>query len=891
MDVVVVESPAKAKTINKYLGSNYKVLASYGHVRDLPPKDGSVRPDDDFDMSWQVDPKSEKHISEIAKALKGARHLYLATDPDREGEAISWHVREILKHRKALEGVDVKRVVFHEITKDAVLDAIEHPREIDGELVDAYLARRALDYLVGFTLSPVLWRKLPGSRSAGRVQSVALRLVCEREAEIEAFKPREYWTVEALFRTKNEGLLKSRLTHLDGKKLDRYDLADAETANRAAEIIRAGQFHVSEIERKAVKRNPQPPFITSTLQQEASRKLGLGAQRTMRIAQKLYEGVDIGGETVGLITYMRTDSINLASVAVDAARGMIARVYGQEYVPETPRVYKSSARNAQEAHEAIRPTDVSRRPEDVSRYLDTDEKRLYELIWKRTIASMMESATLEQTAVDVTAEDRRTTLRATGQVILFDGFLKLYHEDRDDAPENGAAGEEDGEAILPRVERGESLRTGEVKPEQHFTKPPPRFTEASLVKRLEELGIGRPSTYASILSVLQDRNYVRLESKRFIPEDRGRIVTAFLSGFFHRYVEYNFTAELESKLDDISGGQLDWKTVLREFWQAFSRAIAETKDLTITNVIDALDEDLGPHLFPQTEPTKNPRACPACNAGRLGLKLGRHGAFIGCSNYPDCKYTRPLGVENGENGTAVLAGPKLLGEDPDTGKPITLRKGPFGLYLQLGEADNGTKPKRAGIPKGVDPMSVDLDMARGLLSLPREIGPHPSDGEMILAGIGRFGPYIKHGPVYVSLKGDDDVLTIGINRAVTLIAEKPQRRGGPQPLRVIGEHPEDKRPVGVYEGKYGSYVKHGKINATLPRDLKVEEITMEQALALLAERAEKMGAKAPKRAAKPKANKEATTDTEAKPKRAKKASKPKAKAKAKKAEPAEVEGA
>jgi len=891
MDVVVVESPAKAKTINKYLGSNYKVLASYGHVRDLPPKDGSVRPDDDFDMSWQVDPKSEKHISEIAKALKGARHLYLATDPDREGEAISWHVREILKNRKALEGVNVKRVVFHEITKDAVLDAIEHPREIDDELVDAYLARRALDYLVGFTLSPVLWRKLPGSRSAGRVQSVALRLVCEREAEIEAFKPREYWTVETLFRTKNEGLLKSRLTHLDGKKLDRYDLADAETANRAAEIIRAGQFHVSEIERKAVKRNPQPPFITSTLQQEASRKLGLGAQRTMRIAQKLYEGVDIGGETVGLITYMRTDSINLASVAVDAARGMIARVYGQEYVPETPRVYKSSARNAQEAHEAIRPTDVSRRPEDVAQYLDADEKRLYDLIWKRTIASMMESATLEQTAVDITAEDRRTTLRATGQVILFDGFLKLYHEDRDDTPENGAAAEEDGEAILPRVERGESLRTGEVKPEQHFTKPPPRFTEASLVKRLEELGIGRPSTYASILSVLQDRNYVRLESKRFIPEDRGRIVTAFLSGFFHRYVEYNFTAELESKLDDISGGQLDWKAVLREFWQAFSRAIAETKDLTITNVIDALDEDLGPHLFPQTDPSKNPRACPACNAGRLGLKLGRHGAFIGCSNYPECKYTRPLGVENGENGTAVLAGPKLLGEDPDTGKPITLRKGPFGLYLQLGEADNGTKPKRAGIPKGVDPMTVDLDMARGLLSLPREIGPHPSDGEMILAGIGRFGPYIKHGPVYVSLKGDDDVLTIGINRAVTLIAEKPQRRGGPQPLRVIGEHPEDKRPVGVYEGKYGSYVKHGKINATLPRDLKVEEITMEQALALLAERAEKMGAKAPKRAAKPKAKKEATAETEAKPKRAKKASKPKAKAKAKKAEPAEVEGA
>jgi DNA topoisomerase-1 len=889
MDVVVVESPAKAKTINKYLGSNYKVLASYGHVRDLPPKDGSVRPDDDFDMSWQVDPRSEKHISEIAKALKGARHLYLATDPDREGEAISWHVREILKSRKALEGIDVKRVVFHEVTKDAVLDALRHPRDIDSELVQAYLARRALDYLVGFTLSPVLWRKLPGSRSAGRVQSVALRLVCEREAEIEAFKPREYWTVEALFRTKSEGLLKARLTHLDGKKLDRYDLADETAARRAAEIIRAGQFHVSDVERKSVKRNPQPPFTTSTLQQEASRKLGLGAQRTMRVAQKLYEGVDIGGETVGLITYMRTDSVALASVAVDAARALIARDYGPDYLPDTPRAYKSSARNAQEAHEAIRPTDVTRRPEQVAQYLDADEKRLYELIWKRAIASMMESATLEQTAVDITAEDRRTTLRATGQVILFDGFLKLYREDRDDAPEAGAgAGDDENEAILPRVDRGESLRTGEVKPEQHFTKPPPRFTEASLVKRLEELGIGRPSTYASILSVLQERNYVRLESKRFIPEDRGRIVTAFLAGFFRRYVEYGFTAELEDKLDDISGGQLDWKAVLREFWHAFSRAIAETKDLTITNVIDALDEDLGPHLFPPAADGKNPRACPACNAGRLGLKLGRHGAFIGCSNYPECKYTRPLGVEAGENGAAALAGPKLLGEDPETGKPITLRKGPFGLYLQLGDADNGEKPKRAGVPKGVDPMSVDLNLARGLLSLPREVGVHPSDGQMITAGIGRFGPYIKHGPTYVSLKGDDDVLTIGVNRAVTLIAEKPQRRGGPQALRVIGEHPEDKRPVGVYEGKYGHYVKHGKVNATLPRDMTVDEVTMEQAVALLNERAAKMGAKAPKRRTK---KAEAPADGEtavAKPKRAKKASKPKAK---KKVEPAEAESA
>ena len=548
MDVVVVESPAKAKTINRYLGPGYTVLASYGHVRDLPPKDGSVRPDDDFDMSWQVDPKAEKRISDIAKALRGAEHLYLATDPDREGEAISWHVQEILKNRNALKGIDVKRVVFHEVTKDAVLDAIHNPREINRELVDAYLARRALDYLVGFTLSPVLWRKLPGSRSAGRVQSVALRLVCEREAEIEAFKPREYWTVEARFRTAADAQVRARLTHLNGAKLDRYDIADQATAEAAAGTIRAGAFHVSSVERKAVKRNPYPPFTTSTLQQEASRKLGFGAQRTMRLAQGLYEGVDIGGETVGLITYMRTDSVALASVAVNAIRALIGRQFGKDYVPAEPRAYKSTAKNAQEAHEAIRPTDVTRRPEDVARYLDPDARRLYELIWKRAVASMMESATLEQTAVDITSEDRKTTLRATGQVVLFDGFLKLYREDRDDAPE-ATTGDDDNEALLPRMERGDAMGlrdpAHDVIPEQHFTKPPPRFSEASLVKRLEELGIGRPSTYASILGVLQDRNYVRLESRRFIPEDRGRLVTTFLTGFFKRYVEYGFTAELE----------------------------------------------------------------------------------------------------------------------------------------------------------------------------------------------------------------------------------------------------------------------------------------------------------------------------------------------------------
>jgi DNA topoisomerase I len=839
MDVVVVESPAKAKTINRYLGPGYTVLASYGHVRDLPPKDGSVRPDEDFDMSWQVDPRAEKRISDIARALHGAKHLYLATDPDREGEAISWHVREILNNRHALEGIDVKRVVFHEVTKDAVLDAIKNPRDINRELVDAYLARRALDYLVGFTLSPVLWRKLPGARSAGRVQSVALRLVCEREAEIEAFKPREYWTVEARFRTGADALIRARLTHLDGKKLDRYDLAGRQAAEAAAAAIRAGAFHVSSVERKAVKRNPYPPFTTSTLQQEASRKLGFGAQRTMRLAQNLYEGIDIGGETVGLITYMRTDSVALASVAVDAIRKQIARQFGKEYVPDQPRAYRSTAKNAQEAHEAIRPTDVTRRPEDLARHLDPDARRLYELIWKRAVASMMESATLEQTAVDITAEDRRTTLRATGQVVLFDGFLKLYREDRDDAPEAGT-GDEDSEAILPRVERGDAMGLRDPKndviPEQHFTKPPPRYTEASLVKRLEELGIGRPSTYASILGVLQDRNYVRLESRRFIPEDRGRLVTTFLTGFFKRYVEYGFTADLESKLDDISGGQLDWKQVLREFWQAFSRAVADTKDLTITKVIEALDSDLAPHLFPATEPGRDPRACPACGSGRLGLKLGKHGAFIGCSNYPECAYTRPLA--GGDD--AAVATPRELGIDPDTGKPVSLRKGPYGLYVQLGAAENGEKPKRASLPKGVDPETIDLDTARGLLSLPREVGVHPTSGQMIAAGIGRFGPYLKHGPTYVSLKEGDDVLTVGLNRAVTLIDEKP-KRGGPEPLRTLGDHPEDGKPVAIYEGRYGPYVKHGRINATLPRTESPDQMTLEAAVALLAEKGKPAG--------------------------------------------------
>ncbi|HEX3418674.1 MAG TPA: type I DNA topoisomerase, partial [Stellaceae bacterium] len=623
MKVVVVESPAKAKTINKYLGSDYKVVASYGHVRDLPAKDGSVLPDADFAMSWEVDGKSEKHMKTILEAVRGADRLFLATDPDREGEAISWHVSEVLGSRRGLKHLDIKRVVFNEVTKNAVLDAFTRPREIDRELVEAYLARRALDYLVGFTLSPVLWRKLPGSRSAGRVQSVALRLICERESEIEAFKSREYWTIEVEFKTEAGQTFTARLTHLEGKRLERFDLDSEAKARAAADaILRASGFTVAEIDSRQVRRNPFPPFTTSTLQQEASRKLGLSANRTMQIAQRLYEGIELAGETVGLITYMRTDGVAISAEAIAAARQLIGGEFGVRYLPDAPRVYRSPAKNAQEAHEAIRPTDLTRKPADVAAHLDRDQLRLYELIWKRTVASQMASALLEQVAVDIADAAGRLRLRANGSVILFDGFLTLYQEDRDDtADEEGEGGR------LPAMRKAERLARGEVTPSQHFTQPPPRYSEASLVKKLEELGIGRPSTYASILQVLQDRDYVRLEKRRFIPEDRGRLVTAFLTNFFERYVEYNFTADLENQLDDISGGRIDWKEVLRNFWRDFSAAINGTKDLTISQVLTALDEALGPHFFPNGdspngETGHDPRLCPVCGAGRLSLKLG-----------------------------------------------------------------------------------------------------------------------------------------------------------------------------------------------------------------------------------------------------------------------------
>ncbi len=841
MDVVVVESPAKAKTINRYLGSGYNVLASYGHIRDLPAKDGSVRPDEDFSMSWVADPKAEKQIREIAKAVKGADRLILATDPDREGEAISWHVQAVLQERKALRDVEVKRVVFHEITKGAVLDAMEHPRDVDHALVDAYLARRALDYLVGFTLSPVLWRKLPGSRSAGRVQSVALRLVCEREAEIEAFRAEEYWSVETTFLTPEKKPFTARLTHLDGKRLDKLGLKSEADAKAAVAAIEAGVQSVAGIDRRRVKRNPQPPFTTSTLQQEASRKLGFGASRTMQIAQRLYEGVDIGGETVGLITYMRTDGVQLSGEAVGQIRAAIGREHGDRYLPNAPRMYKSKAKNAQEAHEAIRPTDVFRRPSDMRRILDPDMARLYELIWKRAVASQMASAELDQTTVTIRDGGGKAELRATGSIVAFDGFLALYVEDKDDAEADG----EDGRLLPPMKERDALERTG-IKPEQHFTQPPPRYSEASLVKKLEELGIGRPSTYASILQVLQDRDYVRLDKRRFIPSDRGRLVTSFLSNFFARYVEYSFTADLERELDEISDGKLDWKEVLRRFWGTFSGSVDETKDLTITQVLDAVDADLGRHFFKTDENGEPIRTCPSCDGGRLGLKLGRYGGFIGCSNYPECKYTKQLAdavhEKTGEGEPAPSNEPKVLGTDPETGKPVTLRRGPYGHYVQLGEAgDDGpkSKPKRTSIPAKLDPADVTFDIALGLLALPRPVGPDPETGDMISAGIGRFGPYLKLGTTYKSIPAADgplEVLSIGLNRAVTLLAEK---KGSRAAAKTLGE--KKGKPVTLHSGRYGPYVQLGTVRATLPKGEEAEGLTLERAIELIDAKAAKGG--------------------------------------------------
>lgn len=837
MAVVVVESPAKAKTINKYLGSNYTVLASFGHVRDLPPKDGSVDPEQDFEMKWEIASDSKKHIKAITDALANDDELILATDPDREGEAISWHLQEALE--KKLKGKKVSRVTFNAITKNAITEAMKHPREVDQALVEAYLARRALDYLVGFNLSPVLWRKLPGAKSAGRVQSVCLRLIVEREMEIEAFRAREYWTVTVELTTPRGQSFTARLTVLGGKKLDKFDLATATDAELAVQAITSRDLAIKSVEAKPASRNPYPPFMTSTLQQEASRKFGMGAKACMSAAQRLYEA--------GHITYMRTDGIDMAPEAVMAARDEIKRRFGDKYVPASPRMYKNKAKNAQEAHECIRPTDMSLSPERLK--VADDQARLYDLIWKRTLASQMAAALMERTTVDVASPDAQVELRATGQVVTFDGFLKIYDQGRDD--DEG----EDG-ARLPQIMQGEPAKKSQIDPEQHFTQPPPRYTEATLVKRMEELGIGRPSTYASILTTIVDRGYVRKDKNRLSPEDTGRLVTAFLSNYFRRYVEYDFTADLENELDDISAGDRHYKEVLARFWRDFSAALGETSDLRIGEVLSKIDEVLGPHLYPPRPDGTDPRSCPVCGAGRLHLKTARSGgAFIGCGNYPECRYTRPLSAP-GEGEAAALDG-KVLGLDE--GQEITLRIGRFGPYVQKGEASTEQpKPPRSSLPKGWSPESIDLERALQLLSLPREVGMHPEDGAKVEAGIGRFGPYVKHNSTYANLPDVEEVFTVGMNRAMEVLAQKAARGAGrgasAQPLKELGEHPEG-GAIQVMPGRYGPYVKWGKVNATLPKDVAPEDVTLEIALPLIEAKASKGGKKkaAPKKAAASKA--------------------------------------
>ena len=822
MPVVVVESPAKAKTINKYLGSDYTVLASYGHVRDLPPKDGSVDPDRGFDMKWEIGADSKKHVKAIADALKEDNELILATDPDREGEAISWHLEETLRKKRVINSdTPVSRVVFNAITKSAVSDAMANPREIDAPLVHAYLARRALDYLVGFNLSPVLWRKLPGARSAGRVQSVCLRLIVEREIEIEAFKPKEYWSVKASLKTPRGQVFNGKLINFAGTKLDKYDLKSSSEAELAAEAITTRDLVVASVESKPTSRNPFAPFMTSTLQQEAGRKYGMGARQTMQAAQRLYEA--------GHITYMRTDGIDMAPEAVTSTREAIKERYGDKFLPASPRFYKNKAKNAQEAHECIRPTSISRDAKQL-KLSDTDQFKLYDLIWKRTISCQMESAKLERTSVDLQSLDKEVTLRANGQVVLFDGFLKVYEESSDDAEQS------EDESRLPQMSEGENIEKLSVDPEQHFTQPPPRYTEASLVKKMEDLGIGRPSTYANIVTTIQDREYVRKEKNRLFPEDKGRIVTIFLLNFFKRYVEFDFTAGLENQLDAVSAGKGNYKELLGKFWDDFSEAISETSELRISEVLDVLDDALAPQLYPPKEDGSDPRRCPKCGNGQLHLKSSRTGGFVGCGNYPECNFTRPISGETNESAE------RLLGEE--NGDEIFLKSGRYGPYIQRGEpSEENKKPQRASLPKGWSASDIELEKALKLLSLPREVGPHPEDGQIIEAGIGRYGPFVRHGRTYANLKDPDDVFNIGMNRAVEELAKKATAGSGrgtaSKAIKELGEHPEGGGSVNVMDGRYGPYVKYAKINATIPKGKDPEEITLEEAINLINEKSAK----------------------------------------------------
>lgn len=813
MKLVIVESPAKAKTINKYLGKDYNVLASFGHIRDLPSKDGSVLPDQDFAMTWELSQGGQKRLKDIISAVKDADTLILASDPDREGEAIAWHILEELTARKKIAGKKIERVVFHEITKNAVTEAINNPRTIDDNLVSAYMARRALDYLVGFTLSPVLWRKLPGSKSAGRVQSVALRLICDRETEIEKFKSEEYWTIDAELFTASKAVIKTRLITLDGSKLEKFDLNSEAKALEAKAKIEAQNFAISNVERKKANRYPSPPFTTSTLQQEAARKLRFSAKKTMQVAQKLYED--------GLITYMRTDAVNLSQEAIAACREAIVKYFGEAYLPKTAKEYKTKSKNAQEAHEAIRPAHISDTPKKLDAKLDSDAHKLYELIWKRTVACQMNPAVLDKVVIDATSEDNKIVLRANGQVIDFDGFLKLYQESKDDSDDD------DENRILPNVSEGEKVDKGEITPEQHFTTPPPRFTEASLVKKLEELGIGRPSTYASIISVLQERKYVRVEKLRFIPEDRGRIVTVFLENYFKKYVEYDFTAQLEEFLDDVSAGEMEWKKLLSGFWAKFIKNIPAVQPLQISEVIDKIDEVLSYHLFPPREDGTDPRVCPECGKGRLSIKLGKFGAFIGCSDYPECKYTKPLtdAMEEAAGDTPRAPNPedKVLGEM--SGLKVYLKKGPYGFYVQLGEDATALteKPKRSALPRNISPEEITFEQASTLLSLPKKLG---NDIEV---NVGKFGPYIKQGNKSKSLTGADNIFNITLERAEEILKGVAERPAG----KSLGVHPKDKKDITLNSGRYGPYIKWGKNNYAIPKEYKDKELTLDDALKII----------------------------------------------------------
>ncbi|MGF7153089.1 type I DNA topoisomerase [Novosphingobium gossypii] len=865
MQLVIVESPAKAKTIEKYLGKDYKVLASYGHVRDLPPKDGSVRPDEEFAMDWELYGDKQRQVKAITDAAKQADRLILATDPDREGEAISWHVRELLAKRRALPK-DVQRVTFNAITKETVTKAMTQPRELDQDLIDAYLARRALDYLFGFTLSPVLWRKLPGAKSAGRVQSVALRLIVDREREIEAFRPQEYWSVAALLA--HDGTdFSAKLVTFEGQKLDRLSLGDEGVALRARTAVEQGAFKVEGVETKPHRRNPQPPFTTSTLQQEAARKLGFSASQTMRVAQTLYEA--------GAITYMRTDGVQMDPSAISAARAAIAERFSGHYVPEKPRHYETKAKNAQEAHEAIRPTEFTK-----DRFGSGDEARLYDLIFKRAMASQMASAQLERTTVTLRDGTGRNELRASGQVVKFPGFLAVYEEGRD----NKSDDDDDG-GLLPFMKAGDMPAKKDVTAEQHFTQPPPRFSEASLVKRLEELGIGRPSTYAATIQVIKDRAYVRTEKNRFFAEETGRLLTSFLERFFPRYVAYEFTAGMEDELDDVSGGRQEWKALLEAFWRDFKPKSDEVMEKKPSEVTEALDEFLSDYLFPPKADGTDPRVCPKCGEGRLSLRGGRYGAFVACSNYPECKFTRKFAQPGGANDGGDDEG---LGKDPETGMEIMRRTGRFGPYIQLGE---GKEAKRASIPKDIDELT--LEWAIKLLSLPRTVGPHPESGKDITASIGRYGPYLAHDGKYARLRSTAEVFDTGMNAAVSMLADVANRGGAAsrtkaEPLKVLGAHPTSGGEIKVMAGRYGPYVTDGTTNATLPRDQKPEDLTAEQAITLIDEKAAKGPAKPKKKAAAKKAApKKAAAKTDgAKKPAAKKA--PAKKAPAKKAAPKKV---